>query len=216
MIVRYLLETCDDVASALARLAVIPSHMAYNLVLADRAGHVASVELAAGGGMRRVGKAIATNHQQSVEAADRAALTRTVERRAHLEDLLRSTAPEDLRQRFLEPPLRQDNYAGGFGTLFTAEYEPARCALTLAWPSETWTQRLNAFREGRRTIVYAQERAAIPSAGAWGEVGTAASSGVPMEVDAWLGQAIRGDVADWSRFGRLAAWVFASPASGSH
>ena len=37
-IVRYVLETCDTVKQALAALEKVPSHMAYNLVLADASG----------------------------------------------------------------------------------------------------------------------------------------------------------------------------------
>ncbi len=59
-VLRYVLETCTNVAEAIAVLARVPSHMAYNIVLADRAGTVASVELIPGGGMRRMPGGIAT------------------------------------------------------------------------------------------------------------------------------------------------------------
>ena len=45
-------ETIASLEAALQRLRRLPSHMAYNLVLADASGQVASVELLPGGGLR--------------------------------------------------------------------------------------------------------------------------------------------------------------------
>ncbi|MFC6583434.1 C45 family autoproteolytic acyltransferase/hydolase [Sulfitobacter aestuariivivens] len=62
-ILRYVLETCDTVQEALAAFRRIPSHMAYNVVIADAEGETASIELAPGGGATLMPQAIATNHQ---------------------------------------------------------------------------------------------------------------------------------------------------------
>jgi predicted choloylglycine hydrolase len=51
-ILRYVLETCASVGQALAALGRMPSHMAYNITLADRHGATATVELLPGGGAR--------------------------------------------------------------------------------------------------------------------------------------------------------------------
>jgi hypothetical protein len=84
-------------------LARVPSHMPYNIVLADRTGAVASVELIPGGGMRRMPGGIATNHQHGPRSASRPGFTRTLERRAHLEVLLvREIAPDALAGHFLQ------------------------------------------------------------------------------------------------------------------
>jgi predicted choloylglycine hydrolase len=156
MIVRYLLETCGTVATALARLRSLPSHMAYNLVLADAGGRVASVELFPGGGMRVMKEALATNHQHRAGLAPPPAANRTLERRRHLKELLSGPiAPAALRQRFLAEPLYQRNYDRGFGTLFTADYAPKTGGLTLAWPEDVWMQSIGAFKEGVRTVRYA-------------------------------------------------------------
>jgi predicted choloylglycine hydrolase len=154
-ILRYVLETCATVGQALAVLARVPSHMAYNVTLADRHAATATVELMPGGGARRMPSAIATNHQHGREAAECSALTRSEERREHLEKLFsHKIAPDALGDLFLEEPLFQRNYAAGFGTLFTAVYDPRACGLTLRWPGHSWSQRLDAFREGRREIRY--------------------------------------------------------------
>ena len=42
----------------------------------------------------------------------------------------------------------------GFGTLFTAEYDPSAVTMRLIWPDQEWTQALHGFREGRRIVQY--------------------------------------------------------------
>lgn len=49
-ILRYVLETCDSVDAALVALRRVPSHMGYNLVLADAAAKAIKVEMSSGGG----------------------------------------------------------------------------------------------------------------------------------------------------------------------
>ena len=149
-ILRYVLETCDTVDDALAALRRVPSHMAYNLVLADRAGHTASVEILPGGGARVMPQAVATNHQSGAARPDGAAFTRTYERHAHLTRL--DTQAVDLHVEFTSDSLHQDRYGEGFGTLFTAEYDPEACTMRLIWPFEQWHQSLDSFNEGSRVI----------------------------------------------------------------
>lgn len=153
-IVRYVLETCDTVDEALSTLKRIPSHMAYNLVLADASGRTASVELAPGGGMTVMPTAVATNHQSGKTVPDRPAFTRTFERRAHLERL--RCKPRKLNRQFLKAPLLQDRYAQGFGTLFTAEYDPRALTLGLTIKDERWDQAIHEFSEGQRTVDFAK------------------------------------------------------------
>lgn len=151
-ILRYILETCDTVDEALKALRRIPSHMAYNLVLADASGRTASVELSPGGGLKLMPQAIATNHQSGPERADRTAFTHSFERHDHLAQL--QVKPRSLNRQFVKPPLLQDRYAEGFGTLFTAEYDPIAKTMALIWRDAHWDQSLDAFQEGRRVINY--------------------------------------------------------------
>jgi hypothetical protein len=142
--------------------------MAYNLVLADRLGRTASVEVLPGGGIREMTRALATNHQHGGEVSERAGFTRTLERHAHLEGLVEAKPnPDELVGHFLSEPLRQHNYAGGFGTLFTAEYDPLTCGLALHWTDANWRHSLADFGEGCRTVVY--DRASAVT-GAWSDV----------------------------------------------
>ncbi|WP_209425248.1 C45 family peptidase [Pararhodobacter sp. SW119] len=149
-ILRYLLETCTTVEDAVKILMRVPSHMAYNVVLADRGGDTASVEVLPGGGARRMPQAIATNHQTGAGRPAGADFSRTYERHAHLQRL--ASPPQTLHAQFLKAPLRQDRFDAGFGTLFTAEYDPVRGSMRLLWPKEQWHQSLDAFVEGRRTV----------------------------------------------------------------
>lgn len=153
-IVRYVLETCDTVDKALSALKRVPSHMAYNLVLADASGRTASVELAPGGGVTIMPTAVATNHQGGNTVADRPAFTRTFERRSHLEQL--RVKPRKLNRQFLKSPLLQNRYAEGFGTLFTAEYDPKALTLGLTLKGERWDQAIDSFAEGQRVVDYVQ------------------------------------------------------------
>ncbi len=153
-ILRYVLETCETVESALMALRRVPSHMAYNLVLADASGRTQGVGLSPGGGVRLMPLPIATNHQDG--RADRATFTRSFERHAYLEDL--RVKPRKLARHFLKSPLHQDRYAEGFGTLFTADYNPLKRNMVLTLAGERWKHALDRFKEGLRVVDYAAAR----------------------------------------------------------
>ena len=162
-ILRYVLEVCDTVEEALEVFARVPSHMAYNIVLADASGATESVELAPGGGVRRMPHPIATNHQSGPHLPDRAPFTRTYERHRHLSEM--SSSARNLHAAFTAAPLRQDRFSEGFGTLFTAEYDPVAKSIRLIWPDESWHHSLSQFNEGQRVIDFGatSERSLIPS-----------------------------------------------------
>lgn len=190
-ILRYVLQTCETVDQALAALRRVPSHMAYNVVLADAGGRTASVELAPGGGLTEMPQAIATNHQRGPRAADRPEFTQTFERHRHLSELDR--APLDLNRQFLKAPLLQDRYAEGFGTLFTAEYDPKAQTLGLTLQGARWDQALDGFTAGRRVVTYlATPPQPAPldwSAAAridWGRVGRDYASGRGQPIASYL------------------------------
>ncbi|MCB2052997.1 MAG: hypothetical protein KDE35_01985 [Geminicoccaceae bacterium] len=218
-ILRYLLETCATTREALAVLRRVPSHMAYNVVLADASGRTASVELRPGGGAHVLEPSIATNHQHGAALPERPAFTRTHARRAHLEALLRArTAPAELARAFLRPPLFQTAHAACFGTLFTADYDPVEGALALCWPGATWHQRLDEFREGRRVVRYGSRprKPGIVLEGGRSRVGRSGPLaglaavrehlGLPARhsFDAWMREA-EGGAPDWPALGALFA-----------
>jgi predicted choloylglycine hydrolase len=195
-ILRYVLETCGSVDEAIRTLRRTPSHMAYNLVLADATGRLASVEMKPAGGLRHSRTAVATNHQSGPASAIRPEFTRTVERKRYLERLVKADgSPGELRDHFLAEPLFQTGYSKGFGTLFTADYAPADRAMVLLWPGSSWVQTIDAFKEGKRTISYLDDTdctkkfAAIPQ--------------VPRAGDGW-----HEDAAAWIAFGQRTASFF--------
>ena len=215
-ILRYVLETCSSVDDALEVLQRVPSHMAYNIALADREGATAMVEMSPGGGAKIFSPAIATNHQHGAEHSSRAALTRTYERHAHLKELVAGNVdPATLGDAFFKTPLYQRNYAEGVGTLITAIYDPQRGGLTLSWPDQDWVQSLDRFCEGRREIGY--EAAAfqpVPSS-VTSEAGihavvVAIRPFFPPDgaekLERWYEDASRG-AADWADLGKVfACW----------
>ncbi len=154
-ILRYVLETCETVDQALRVLQRVPSHMPYNVIVADASGAALSVEIYAGGGAKVQPRLVATNHQNDGSAPDRGAFTRTFQRSDHLDAVLSQMHdPSGLAHRFKQAPLKQDRYAEGFGTLFTAEYEPLRRHMTLHWDGDIWEQSLDAFKEGSKDVRY--------------------------------------------------------------
>lgn len=155
LIVRYILEVCSTVEDALKVLERIPSHMAYNVTLADRLGNTASVELQPGGGLRHAWPAIATNHQNGPEQVVRHRFTETHDRRACLQSLLADDpSPASIVEAFLVSPLFQTRYREGFGTLFTAEYDPRNPSVTLHWPTKKWIQSFAHFHERHDEVIY--------------------------------------------------------------
>lgn len=190
-ILRYVLETCDTVDAALCVLQRVPSHMPYNIVVADASGAAASVEIYAGGGAKVQPRPIATNHQNDGSAPDRAAFTKTYQRSRHLDAALADTkTPATLVHLFTQTPLMQDRYAEGFGTLFTAEYEPLHARMTLHWDGAHWQQSIADFKEGQRIVYYGGTGAAPDQGGIdWVQVG--------MDYAA-------GKTPDWHRF--VPAW----------
>ena len=197
-ILRYVLETCDTVDEALKALERVPSHMAYNVVLADASGRTASVELAPGGGIRIMPRSIATNHQSGPNTADRLQFTRSLERYDHL--MRMPAMPRNLNSQFLEPPLFQDRYAEGFGTLFTAEYDPKARTVGLTMRGDRCVQSLDNFEERHRMIDYSAISARADGVSAldwslaaqidWAAVARDYASGQGLEIHTYLAIAI--------------------------
>jgi hypothetical protein len=148
--------------------------MPYNVVVADASGAAASVEIYAGGGAKVQPRLVATNHQTDGSAPDRGAFTRTFERSDHLDGVLSEGAvPLSLVGQFTKAPLKQDRYGEGFGTLFTAEYEPLHRRMTLHWDGDVWAQSLDGFEEGSKVVRYGSSTSAPQHSGDvdWVKVG---------------------------------------------
>lgn len=142
LVVRYLLEVADTVPRALAKLRELPVSGSYNLTLTDRAGCTRTAYVAPGTTMEARDTPVATNHRfDHPHDPAHARRYRSVERRSHLIELIeRDPHPDAVAAEFLRTPLRTTDYAGGFGTLYTADYRPDSGEVHYRWPGTVWTR----------------------------------------------------------------------------
>ena len=154
LVLRYLLETCEETADALAALARIPVQASYNLTILDRGGRAATARIAPDRPLALGPVPVATNHQQRVEWPEHATAIASVEREARLLELTADAAAgeEQLLAAFLEPPLYSTAYAEGFGTLYTAVHRPSEGAVEYRWPGASLPQSFGRFEEGSVTV----------------------------------------------------------------
>jgi predicted choloylglycine hydrolase len=166
LILRYLLQVCRDRDQAVAALERLPSHMAYNVSVVDRAGGSATVELIPDRPARVTSRAAATNHQQGFSATRHPLTMSSLAREQVLVHRLRALeeTAASFAAAFLEPPLYRRLDADGYGTLYTASYRPRRGVVHYRWPGLSWRHSFDAFDEGRVTVQLA--RAASESGGA--------------------------------------------------
>jgi len=154
LVLRYLLEVCDTAAEARRTLVRLPVHMAYNVTVVDRAGKYFTAYL---GPDREPGfssQRFATNHQEHPDWPRQAHATHSLERQAVLAGLLAHPIElEQLAARFLTPPLYSTAYEMGFGTLYTALYQPADLAIEYRWPGSTWRHSVRDFSTGQHAVV---------------------------------------------------------------
>ncbi|MBD3677463.1 MAG: hypothetical protein HUJ27_03570 [Rhodobacteraceae bacterium] len=154
IILRYILQTCTTAKEAAEVLKRIPCHMSYNVTVLDRNRDFQTAYLAPDREPILTHAAVATNHQERVEWATHARFTATVERERFL--LNRLTLHPETKEKFvgafLRPPLYSTAFSAGFGTLYTAAYQPRAGQLDLYWPGSTWTHRFDHFQEGARGI----------------------------------------------------------------
>lgn len=136
LILRYILEFCETTKEATAVLSRVPSHMVYNVTVLDKSGAHATVFVAPDRNIVISKRALATNHQDRVDWPEHAHATASLDR-AHVLSL-RLHDPDETRERFvsrfLEPPLYQTKHEQGWGTLYTATYEPMAQRMSFRWP----------------------------------------------------------------------------------
>jgi len=155
LVVRYLLETCDTVEQAQAALARIPVHAPQNVTLLDRSGTFLTAYVGPGRPAEFHATPATTNHQGRVEWPEYAEAIHTVERERRVLELLADPAVDRERfaAAFLEPPLHNTDHARGFGTIYTAVYEPAAGRAQYRWPGTTWEQSFERFEPGSRRVM---------------------------------------------------------------
>ncbi len=154
IVLRYLLEFATNVSEAVAMLKRIPVHMAYSVALVDRAGNHAMVFVGPDRVAEVVAKLVTTNHQHKIDWPRHAEATKSLEREQALLAALGNADAETMLQKFLVPPVYQTNYGHGYGTLYTAVYDPAAGSAELVWPGKRWRQTCSDFVEGRHTVSF--------------------------------------------------------------
>lgn len=155
LVLRYLLETTEDVPSAVSALSRLPVHMDYTLVMADRSGRHEVIYVGPGRAAERVETRVATNHQHRPTWHSHAVATQSVERESALHTALAASLDaEKMLSVFLAPPVYQQSYSEGHGTLYTCVYRPQDASVELVWPDHRWRQSCANFREGRRLLTF--------------------------------------------------------------
>jgi predicted choloylglycine hydrolase len=142
MVLRYLLETCESVEQAEQVLARLPVAMVYNVTMIDRSGWTRTAHLRPGRDAEFRSQPAATNHRwDSPIAPEHAQRFASVQRLDQLSQAAAAESPADtVAERLLSPPLHVRDYAGGFGTLYTADYRLEEGTLTYRWPGLSWTR----------------------------------------------------------------------------
>jgi len=167
IIVRYLLEFCTTTAEAAEVLKRVPSFMAHNVTVVDRAGAFVTAFLAPDrpAVVRQI--PIATNHQGEVEWHNHARATATLERENFLSFRLSDGAMNaaKLADTFLQPPLYTRAYDRGFGTIYTAIYHPRRGTAEFRWPGASWHFAFDDFTEGTHDVTFAPAEGVLPFRG---------------------------------------------------
>lgn len=149
IILRYVLEFCSTVDDAVKVLNRVPAHMAYNVTLLDAQGQVRTVELTPFSSPNITYKPLAVNHQGDYELTNYAMFSRSYERQQFLLGKLYDPLSniESFVNAFEYSPLFASNYTQGFGTLYTAIYNPQLRAMEYRWPNHVRMYQSFAFFE---------------------------------------------------------------------
>lgn len=140
IVIRYLLEVAGTAQQARELLRELPVSMSYNITVVDTSGEKFTAFVAPGQQTEFLDTCTATNHRgKEPEYPAKAAQFFSVERLEHLDRTVETEiSADEMRDQFLEDPLYQDNFSGGFGTLFTAHYRPDEGSVEYRWPGVSW------------------------------------------------------------------------------
>jgi predicted choloylglycine hydrolase len=140
VILRYVLEFCENTTEAIDVLKRVPSHMSYNVTVVDREQKFATIYVAPEkpAVVRQV--PVATNHQGRIEWPRHAWVTATLERESAVQSILGDVdqTVDGLVAAFLQPPIYNTSFSRGFGTLYTAVYRPLSRSAEYLWPHDYW------------------------------------------------------------------------------
>ena len=169
LVMRYVLEVCEDVSQACRVLVRIPVHAVQNVTVLDRSGDFATVRLSPDRPPEVLTVPVATNHQHRGDWPAYAAAVQTYERERRLLELLGTAGMtrERLVDAFLSPPLYRTKYGAG-ATLYTAVYEPGAGRAEYVWPRRRIVERFDEFVSASHLQRYGSTDAVEPVAAASG------------------------------------------------
>jgi len=152
IVLRYILEFCQNTEQAIKVLKHVPIHMPYNVTLVDRQGVSKTVVICPGDEVQVSSLAFATNHQEGSPIEDIDAIADSYTRAQYLSARINDPREEksSLVNLFLQPPLlRKSSDWQGWGTLYTARYQPLLGVVELHWPGgQMLRQSFDNFIEG--------------------------------------------------------------------
>ena len=156
LVMRYLLEVSSTVEEACAVLRRVPVHMSYSITLLDTSGHWATVYVGPNEATYVTRRRAITNFQHQVDWPEHAKATSAVERLVAMEYWVvdRTHSLPEVAAALLQPPLFQTRYRRGYGTLYSAVYQPIARTVELLWQDQRWQQSLLAPQAGEREIVF--------------------------------------------------------------
>ncbi|MFZ1750041.1 MAG: C45 family peptidase [Saprospiraceae bacterium] len=168
-ILRYVLEFCDNTKEAVKVLKGIPSHMSYNITIVDRKGVTKTIMLAPDKAPLVTNEAFATNHQGTVDWPENAQFKQTLKRSNFIKNYLQSKniSAKELAKAFLHPPLYNTKFKEGFGTLYTAVYQPENLIVKILWPDVAMERSFDSFEDEHLLIQYYQTAEAIIPENPW-------------------------------------------------
>lgn len=162
-ILRYVLEFCTTTNEAVKVLKSIPSHMSYNVTVVDKTGKIKTVMLAPDKAPIVTNDAYATNHQEKIDWHENAQFNQTLKRSNFIKNYLqtKNVSAAELAKAFLHPPLYNTQFKEGFGTLYTAVYQPENLIVQIKWPEMAIERSFDFFKEENLFIKYNQTNNAI-------------------------------------------------------
>jgi predicted choloylglycine hydrolase len=149
IILRYILEFCQTTAEAIEVLQNVPTHMAYNITIIDAQFVVKTIELSPEKPNQISHIPLAVNHQGDFVLNNYSIFSKSMERKKHLIDKLYDpwSSGESFIDSFAYPPLFTQNYAEGFGTLYTAIYNPSLKTAEYRWHNFNKNQSFSTFNQ---------------------------------------------------------------------
>lgn len=174
ILLRYLLEYAGDVREACELIRRVPVHGAYNIMLLDSEARFETVAVCAGGESSFLGSAVSTNHQADSSWPLYEEKVQTHLRYQYLTDLTQAGhhSASSFARQFLQPPLYQNQFARGFGTLYDAAYYPQRKACDFLWPENIWELNFNNFSDREYHMAFIDPEGYPEKSQSYGEVYT--------------------------------------------